>query len=116
MLLAAYAAFVAFLSVIPTTPLPSATHLDKLVHVWEYLVFAWLFTQVIRHNELRAPEYRWLAWMFALSYGLLMELIQAMLPWRSADWADVLSNALGAALGIWLGERIPRLKPANSDE
>jgi len=26
--------------------------------------------------------------------------VQALIPWRSAEWTDALANALGAAAGI----------------
>ncbi|MBI4342039.1 MAG: VanZ family protein [Candidatus Omnitrophica bacterium] len=84
------------------------SHLDKVVHLCEYLLFAWLLVQAIRATRLREGEYLWMAWIYATSYGWLIELIQAMLPWRSADLADAVSNALGAALGVWLGQQFPR--------
>ena len=83
-------------------------HLDKVVHLCEYLLFAWLLVQAIRATQLREREYVWMAWILATSYGWLIELIQMMLPWRSADLADAVSNAVGAAIGVWIGQRIPR--------
>ena len=87
---------------------PSVGRLDKVAHLCEYLLFAWLLVQAIRTGRLREREYLWLAWIYATSYGLLMELVQGMLPWRSADLADAAANGVGAALGVWLGRRIPR--------
>ena len=76
----------------------SAPYLDKLGHLCEYLVFAWLLMRALPPR----PLARRVAWTTAVSYGLLMELIQWFLPWRSADWTDALSNAVGAWLGVWL--------------
>ncbi|MBI2174808.1 MAG: VanZ family protein [Candidatus Omnitrophica bacterium] len=91
-----------FLSIIPAPAAVGATHLDKVAHVCEYLIFAWLLAQAIRaHWRTEHPPFIW-AWIYATSFGLLMELLQALLPWRSADWLDSLSNAMGAALGVWL--------------
>ena len=83
-------------------------HLDKVVHVCEYLLFAWLLVQGVRAS--RMPEHHYLlwAWIYATSYGLLIELLQALVPWRSAELGDALANAIGAALGVWLGNHIPR--------
>ena len=47
-------------------------------------------------------EYLLWAWMYATSYGLLIELLQGMVPWRSADLTDAIANTVGAALGVWL--------------
>ena len=95
-------------SVIPGGPDLSAGRLDKIAHLGEYLCFAWLLMQAVRASRMPEPDYRLWAWIYATSYGLLMELIQAMLPWRSAEWGDVLADAAGAAIGVWVGQRIPR--------
>ena len=87
-------------------------YLDKAGHLCEYLLFAWLLVQAIRRHHLPQREYPLLAWMFVTAYGLLMEMIQLMVPWRSAEWGDVLINAAGAALGVWLGQRLPLVTDA----
>ncbi|MBI3320733.1 MAG: VanZ family protein [Candidatus Omnitrophica bacterium] len=107
----AYAALILFGAVIPIEPSISVDHLDLVVHLVEYLLFAWLLVQALRHEALRAPDVLTLAWISATSYGVLIELLQGLLPWRSADLADAVVNALGAALGVWVGQRIPR-RPA----
>ena len=98
------------LAVIPEGPDLSVGHLDKIAHLCEYLLFAWLLVQAIRASSAAGgePTYRLWAWVYATSYGVLIELIQAMLPWRSAEWGDAVANAIGAALGVWVGDRIPR--------
>ena len=107
MAVAAYATLVLIVSVIPEGPDLSVGHLDKIAHVCEYLLFAWLLGQAIRTTRMPEPAYRLWAWIYATSYGVLIELIQAMLPWRSAEWGDAVANAIGAALGVWVGQRIP---------
>ena len=72
-------------SVAPIHPGPSLERLDKVAHVCEYLLFAWLLVQAVRIGRLREREYLLLAWLYATSYGLLIEVVQGMLPWRSAD-------------------------------
>jgi len=95
-------------SIIPDGPELSVGRLDKAAHLCEYLLFAWLLIQAVRAGPVPKPEYQLWVWIYATSYGLLMELIQAMVPWRSAELADVLADAAGAALGVWAGQRIPR--------
>jgi VanZ family protein len=101
---AIYAAAVFVVSVIPLQPKLSVGRLDKALHVCEYLLFAWLLVRAIRTTGMRQPEYLWWAWIYSTSYGLLIELLQGILPWRSADWADALANAVGAAFGVTIGE------------
>ena len=84
--------------------------LDKLVHLCLYWLFAWLLVQAIRFTRLRERDYLLLAWICATAYGLLIEIIQGLLPWRSADLADAAANAVGAALGVWMGTRVPPSK------
>ena len=107
-LVVAYATFVLIGSLVPVTPSLSPGHLDKVEHLGEYLLFAWLLVQAIRLNHLRQREYLTLAWIYATSYGLLMELLQIMVPWRSAELLDAVANAVGAAIGVWLGAYFPR--------
>jgi VanZ family protein len=121
-------------SVVPTGPRVSIGYLDKVAHLGAYLLFAWLLIQAIQttrrgqtptaisfslavsdperaaqgSNPKREREPLLLAWVCATSYGLLIELVQGLLPWRSADVADAAMNAVGAALGVWLGERFPK--------
>ena len=105
---AACAIAILYFSVIPIGPGPDVPYLDKVVHLCQYWLFAWLLVQTIRAGRLKERDYLILAWIYAASYGLLIEVIQGFLPWRSADWADALANAIGAAAGVWTGQRIPR--------
>lgn len=104
-----YAIFIFFLSVVPVVQdLPPIQHVDKWAHLCEYLVFAWLLVRTLFLARGILPGSLILAWLFASSYGYLMELIQLMLPWRTADVADAGANALGAALGVWIGHKMFR--------
>ena len=108
LVVAAYAALVFVLSVAPISPGVSIPHLDKVAHLCEYLVFAYLLVQAIRATWHGERAYLLWAWIYATSYGLLMELIQIMVPWRSAELGDALANAVGAALGVWIGQYLPK--------
>ena len=105
---AAYATLVLLLSVLPAGPELVLGRLDKAAHLGEYLLFAWLLVQAIRASRMPERDYLIWAWIYATSYGGLIELIQALLPWRSAEWGDAVANAIGAALGVWVGQKIPR--------
>lgn len=94
---AAYALLLLVMSVIPIRA-EAPRHADKLVHFCEYLLLAWLLLRSFRAER---PS-RLRAWLWATAYGALIELIQAFLPWRSAELADALANAIGAGLGVWI--------------
>lgn len=49
------------------------------------------------------------AWALTLTCGMLIELAQAFMPQREAAWDDVVSNIMGAGLGVWLTSRRIRL-------
>jgi len=103
-----YAAAVLVLSLAPVPVPPSVSHLDKVVHLCEYFLFAWLLVQGVRTSRMPERHYLLWAWIYATSYGLLIELLQALVPWRSAEVGDAIANAIGAALGVWLGQQYPR--------
>ena len=102
----------------PPDPLP-LRHADKLYHLLGYALLAGWTVQLWRGCALRN---RLLA---VLLLGLLLEALQAALPWRSADPLDALANALGAGLGAllaatpargWLASLVPahRRPPSQS--
>ena len=116
MCVSAYAVVLLIVSVVPVGAEPSVPYLDKIVHLGEYFFFAWLLAQALPPtllvggqavplSHVERETYLLWAWIYATSYGLLIELIQAMIPWRSADLADAAANALGAALGVLIGQK-----------
>lgn len=42
-----------------------------------------------------------------MAYGAFIEIVQSQVPGRSAEWADLLADAVGLALGLML----PGLRP-----
>lgn len=83
----------------PTTP---GVPLDKLFHLCEYLLFAWCIAQAGHASHWPAWKIRMAALVWPVTWGLLLEGVQSLLPYRSAEWADVVANALGAGLGVWI--------------
>lgn len=96
---AAYAVCVLVVSVIPVAPSLVPGQLDKLAHLCEYLFLAWLLAQLFRLEN--HPRSLWAAWGWASGYGAAIELVQAFVPWRSADFADACVNGIGAAIGVF---------------
>ena len=95
-LVVAWAVIILVLSV--TAPLPGAGILpDKAVHFAAYAVLTVLLRRSLGAAGVGPPAL--LAVAAAVSYGALIEAIQAFLPWRRAEWWDLGANALGAVLG-----------------
>jgi len=83
----------------------STDHLDKVAHLCEYFLFAWLLLRAWRANG--APEHiaRQWAWIAATAYGGAMELLQGLTPYRTPEAADAVMNLLGAILGVAASRR-----------
>ncbi len=72
--------------------LPSQT--DKLVHLLCYFVLGLLATLSQRGT---VPRFSAAAAMAV--FGIVVELLQGLLPWRSFEWLDIAANFSGVALG-----------------
>ena len=88
---------------IPDVPGASGWILDKPVHLCEYLLFAWLVLQAVRDPRMTPVKQAALALTIPIAYGGAMELVQYFLPYRSAEWADMAANTVGAVIGLILG-------------
>jgi VanZ family protein len=106
--LTAYAAAVGvllWLTLSPASGLPSVTLWDKAEHAIAWFVLAALGL-VLSPRRPRAIV------VFALFLGVLVEVLQAILPvGRDADWHDAVADSVGvfAALGLYaLGLRLAR--------
>ena len=77
--------------------------IDKLVHVA-------LFASIGALLWIAAGAQRVLAVLgIAVLLGVLDESIQWLSPGRSAEWLDLLADAVGACLGVLLGRQLARL-------
>ncbi|MCI3134066.1 VanZ family protein [Phenylobacterium aquaticum] len=106
--LALYAAAVGvlfWLTLSPTDELPKVTLWDKAEHALAWFVLTALGL-VLSPRRPRAIA------VFALFLGVLVEVLQAILPvGRDADWHDAVADSVGvfAALGLYaLGLRLAR--------
>lgn len=85
-------------------PLPA----DKLAHVGIYFCLAGLVANFIgrwtRSKRILVPT----TFLVTLTYGVLDELLQMLVPSRSADLHDLYADAVGIVLGIvvFIGLRI----------
>lgn len=85
------------LALSPAPPELASTGWDKANHAFAFAVLAFVSWKAWRAG----PAWRHaLAW---LAYGLLIELLQAQLPPRQGEAADLLADAIGIGLGLALG-------------
>ena len=82
---------------LPSVPMP-VSHLDKLEHALGYAVLSAYAAMLFATGRGIV-----LALLGLGLYGGMIELLQALVPWRSFDPLDAVCNALGAALGalVW---------------
>lgn len=95
-----YTFLVVFLSVFPFKEPPAAeiSFLDKIIHVSMYTGLAFLagntsFLKKRRHFKVSA-------FFYAVLLGVILELAQFFLPYRSFELADIGCNSLGGLLGV----------------
>ena len=109
---------VLFMALTPwfTASVPSVTQIDKWMHGLVFAFLAIWFT-----GQYARTAYAGIATGLA-AYGALIEIGQALLPYRTAEWADLAADCLGILAGIlialaltggwsqraeaWLGNRI----------
>lgn len=85
---------------LPDTP-PLFPLQDKVAHAILYGVLAALCARALRQGIGWSPRAALAgAWVLAAAYGVTDELHQLWVPLRSADPADWLADAIGAAIGL----------------
>lgn len=77
--------------------------LDKLFHLCEYWLFAWLLVQAGHASGFARVRVLTVAFFLSFSYGLVLEGVQLLLPYRRGQWEDIAANALGALMGTMMG-------------
>ena len=87
---------VAWLAFTPHPPPRATTGWDKANHALAFCAMA----LAALGGWPRAPG--WAVPAALLGYGVLIECVQAVVPGRSAEWADLLADAAGIALGLLL--------------
>lgn len=117
-----YAILIFWLSSIPQDEMPKMALLrfDKLLHLLEYTIFGMLLMLAFTSNNSRRVTER--APLFTLTtgilYGITDELHQWFVPGRFVSVFDLLADAIGIVMGIYLFSRLPifrKLKLNESD-
>ncbi len=97
-LLILIAGAVAYLALIPAPPVLIDTGWDKANHTLAFGTMA--FTAFLSCRRSNAKRLLLMGLLF--TYGGLIEILQMNVPSRSADWADLLADTVGIALGAAL--------------
>ena len=88
---------------------------DKLLHA---LVFGILGFFALGAMKTTADGYRpfqpWLAVILVTVYGVLDEIHQHFVPGRSPELYDVMADAAGGMLGVWLSYRFVKSRLQNA--
>ena len=84
-----------FLVPVPSGPLETTTHLDKLVHFGIFLGFAVLF-----HLARNSGATQTL--LTSVAFATAIELLQLLVPYRDGDWYDLAAGAAGGGIGTLL--------------
>jgi len=81
---------------------PPFPHFDKVVHLIAFACLGFPLSVTRTHPAL---------WIFlaAVVYGAAIEIIQPSFG-RSAEWADLAADVIGAGLGILLGRLVSRIR------
>jgi len=95
-------------SLIPVSAKVSVGNFDKALHLFQYMALAWLWVPAWHDPLRKTSRTLWHIGIAATLYGIVIEVIQGILPWRSGDWLDAAANAFGAAIGVLLWHK--RLK------
>jgi VanZ family protein len=89
---------------IPDFPILAFKGADKLVHAIFYLnlmlAMSWGFTKQGKFQSLKSNKFLF-SFLFCIVWGAFMELCQLFIfTYRSAEWADLLANTIGAGTGL----------------
>lgn len=93
---------ITFVSLLPPrgTPGPQIADLGEVVanigHFTGYLLLAFSIAVAL------SASHPWFVWVCVSGYGAVIELVQGLVGLRSFQLTDILVNALGAGVGIWI--------------
>ncbi|MEI7524739.1 MAG: VanZ family protein [Mariniphaga sp.] len=107
-----YLGCIAILSLLPSADIPQVPMFpgaDKIVHLCMYLGLSAISCWSM-HAEINTKWY-YLVILFAVSWGITMEIFQKIMNLgRSFELLDILSNSIGAIIGVALFMLLVRLK------
>jgi len=100
-----YAGFIFYMSSLPTTGMPRLfPQADKVIHIAEYALFAWLLARAIKYSfqNLDRTKLYHIVVLMSFIYGVSDEFHQSFVATRIASGWDVVADTIGAILGVFL--------------
>ena len=94
--------FISYGAFITTESSQSILYLDKFVHFLAFLILTFLLDISLR-NPINIQRY---AILFLIIYAGFIEFIQYLLPYRSAEIFDFLSDLLGILVYLYFAPKI----------
>jgi len=85
-------------SLLPPDNLPSGGN-DKLQHFFSYSLLTWVFVLVFHPNS---NKRRFILIIQLIAFGGMIELLQGLTSYRSAEWLDLLANCMGILFAVLL--------------
>ncbi|MFA5088144.1 MAG: VanZ family protein [Candidatus Omnitrophota bacterium] len=81
---------------------------DKVLHFLEYVPLGYLAARALgrTQRDISAKQIWLLAVLFAFFYGVSDEIHQGFVLGRTAALSDVLADAFGGLLGVWIWFRL----------
>lgn len=108
-------ALIIFLGTLKVPQFPGDEFLshDKILHSIAFgaqalLLYRCLRAYVPRWSSLVSS---WASIGYATLLGAILEILQAMLPYRSMEFADLAADFLGALVFVWIGKRFGLERP-----
>ncbi|MFW5774854.1 MAG: VanZ family protein, partial [Chitinivibrionales bacterium] len=102
----AWASLMLIVSSLPGTALPQGPAFfewDKLAHAGEYAIFALLFFRyLVGGRNVPIPRAYLLVAVCVPLFGILDELHQVFIPFRTCSWQDMVADAGGALIALLL--------------
>lgn len=103
-----WASIVFFFSVLPVHEglFFRINYFDKAMHFFEFAVLAFILSRTFRRVGVEPRAAVAFTLILTLLYGILLELVQDLIPGRTPSFGDVLANLSGAAAGLYLWKAV----------
>jgi VanZ family protein len=89
----------------PIDEIDIVSHQDKIVHFFQYLVLAFLaFFALVRGTKRERIWQVQTTLVAVIAYGILLEVLQQVVPERDMSVLDMAANTLGAIVGAYVAQ------------